>query len=64
MEARYIRLEQLANETQLPLSWLRREADSGRLPCLRTGRARWFDLDAVLRALSQRSGKGGTSRAK
>ena len=61
MEAKFIRLNQLARATCLPAAWLRREADAGRLPCIRAGRLRMFDLTAVLAALAER---GGVPRAK
>lgn len=45
------------------MAWLRREADAGRLPCIRAGRLRMFDLAAVLKALAERQG-GGVSSGK
>lgn len=39
----------------LPVKWLRREADGGRLPCLRVGRRRLFDIEVVRRALDDRA---------
>jgi hypothetical protein len=58
--AKLLTLNQLADATGLPLAWLRREADAGRLPCLLAGRRRMFDLDAVLKVLAERQ-KGGQS---
>jgi hypothetical protein len=49
----------LSERTGLPLAWLRREADAGRLPCLRVGRRRMFDLAAVMNELAKRQ-TGGT----
>ena len=46
---------QLALRLRLPRLWLRDEALSGRLPCLRVGRRLLFDLEAVQRALSERA---------
>ncbi len=63
MDAQYIRLEALAKATRLPAAWLRREADAGRLPCIRAGRRRMFDLIAVQKALAERQ-EGGVPRAK
>jgi excisionase family DNA binding protein len=59
MHAKLLTLNQLAERTGLPLAWLRREADAGRLPCIRAGRLRMFDLAAVLKVLAERQAKGG-----
>lgn len=59
MEHPYIRLEALARATRLPAAWLKREADAGRLPCIRAGRRRMFELEAVLKALVAQQSKGG-----
>ncbi len=59
MPTQYIRLEELAQTTRLPAAWLKREADAGRLPCIRAGRLRMFDLAAVLKALADQQVKGG-----
>ena len=40
------------------MAWLKREADAGRLPCIRAGRRRMFDLASVLKALSAKPAKG------
>jgi hypothetical protein len=58
MTTKYIRADELARATRLPAAWLRREADAGRLPCIRAGRRRMFDLAAVLKALADRQGSG------
>jgi len=63
MEMKYLRLGELARATRLPAAWLRREADAGRLPCIRAGRQRMFDLAAVLKALADRQ-ESGVSRGK
>lgn len=63
MTTPYLNLTQLSAATRLPAAWLKREADAGRLPCIRAGRLRMFDLAAVLRALSKRQ-EGGLSRGK
>ncbi len=57
METTFIRLEQLARETQIPAAWLKREADKGRIPCIRAGRRRMFNLLAVLKVLTDRQSK-------
>ncbi len=59
MDTKYLRVDELARATRLPAAWLRREADAGRLPCIRAGRLRMFDLAAVLKALAERQTKGG-----
>jgi len=59
MDTQLLTLHRLAERTGLPTAWLKREADSGRLPCIRAGRRRMFDLDAVLKALAERQQKGG-----
>lgn len=58
-DAKLLTLNQLSERTGLPAAWLRREADAGRLPCIRAGRLRMFDLAAVLKALAERQTKGG-----
>jgi Helix-turn-helix domain len=59
MDTNLLTLHQLAEHTGLPVAWLRREADAGRLPCIRAGRRRMFDLEAVLKALGHQQQKGG-----
>ncbi len=63
MDAKLLSLNELAERTGLPAAWLKREADAGRLPCIRAGRRRMFDLGAVLSALAERQ-KSGVARAK
>lgn len=62
MDAKLITLYQLAERTGLPVAWLRREADAGRLPCIRAGRLRRFDLATVMKSIADRQ-KGGVRRA-
>lgn len=59
MDTKLLTLHRLAEQTGLPTAWLKREADAGRLPCIRAGRLRMFDLDAVLKALADQQQKGG-----
>jgi hypothetical protein len=61
MDAKLLTLHELAERTGLPAAWLKREADAGRLPCIRAGRMRMFDLAAVLKALADRQ-NGGANR--
>ena len=60
MDAKLLTLNQLSERTGLPAAWLRREADAGRLLCIRAGRLRMFDLAAVLKALAERQESGVT----
>lgn len=61
---RHVSLAVLADQTGVPLHWLRREADAGRLPCLIIGRRRLFNVEAVLKSLARRQAKGGADHAK
>ena len=54
-----ISLHGLARELKLPIQWLKVEADNGRIPCLRAGRRRLFNFDAVVKVLAQRAAQGG-----
>ena len=47
----FITLKQVTRTTGLPKAWLRSEADARRLPCIRAGRVRMFDTEAVRQAL-------------
>ena len=49
-------LGRLALELRLPRSWLKAEAEAGRIPCLRIGRQFRFDAAAVKRTLAMRAG--------
>jgi len=48
-------LNGLALELRLPIEWLSSEADAARIPCLRIGRRRLFNIDAVRHALADRA---------
>jgi hypothetical protein len=50
-----IGIHRLARETHLPATWLQAEAKAGRIPCLKVGRRRLFNLAAVLAALAERA---------
>lgn len=63
MDAKLLSVSQLSERTGLPAAWLRREADAGRLPCIRAGRRRMFNLATVLKALAER-GESGVPRAQ
>ena len=57
METKLLSLNQLAEITGLPTAWLKREADEGRIPCIRADRRRMFNLQAVLKVLTDRQSK-------
>lgn len=48
-------LSRTATTLGIPISWLKREAEAGRVPCLRAGRRFLFDIEAVAKTLSERS---------
>jgi len=48
-------LSRTATTLGVPISWLKREAEASRVPCLRAGRRFLFDMEAVSKALSERS---------
>lgn len=54
-EPSYIAIGQMAHQLGVPEAWLKREADAGRLPCLRVGRRRMFAPDAVRAELDGRA---------
>ncbi|MCC7146261.1 MAG: hypothetical protein IT443_07420 [Phycisphaeraceae bacterium] len=45
--------------TGIGLSWLKQEADAGRLPFLMVGKRRLFNVAAIEAILLERAGKGG-----
>lgn len=53
-----ITIKELTEQTGLPVAWIKREADEGRLPCIHVGRRRYFDAEAVEAALIERQNKG------
>ncbi|MBU6414599.1 MAG: DNA-binding protein [Planctomycetes bacterium] len=53
-----VSLDDLALALSLSKRWLRREADANRLPSLRAGRRRLFNVEAVRQALAVRAAKG------
>jgi hypothetical protein len=48
-------LNETARTLHVPTAWLRAEADAGRIPHLRAGKAYLFDLDLVERLLLERA---------
>ena len=64
METQLLNLIGLANRLRLPANWLKQEADAGRLPCLKVGRKRRFNLTAVQAVLAKRAAEEGVAREK
>lgn len=58
-ETKLIPESELADRTGLPRRFIRSEANQGRLPFLKVGARRYFDLTVVLTALAKRQTKGG-----
>jgi excisionase family DNA binding protein len=52
-------LPALADVLKLPESWIKAEADAGRIPHLRIGDRYRFNRDAVVRALAERAAQSG-----
>ena len=59
-----IGLLELARVLGLPAKWLKVEADSKRIPCLKVGKKRLFDADAVRRVLATRAAEGEVSNGQ
>ena len=57
-DAPFITANELANALNLPVSWIKAEAQAGRLPCIRAGRRLMFDPALVRASLAERS-RGG-----
>jgi hypothetical protein len=53
--SRVLPLNVMARRLRVPLSWLRAEADAGRIPCLRAGNRYLCDPEAVEAALLARA---------
>ena len=51
----FVSLDVLAAALELPRTWLAAEAESGRIPHLRIGRRRVFDIDSVREVLKARA---------
>ena len=51
----YVSLRRAATEIGVPMSWLKAQADAGRLPHLRCGRMRRFNIAEVERLLRERA---------
>ena len=60
-ETTFVSLPELAERTGLTASWLKDEAEAGRIPFLRTGRRVMFHPGAVERVLLERAQAGTES---
>lgn len=49
---------QMARILRVRVSWLRNEAEAGRLPSVNAGNRYLFNRDAVVNALAERAAKG------
>lgn len=60
----FVPITTLAYRTGLSASWLKAEARAGRIPSLRMGRRRMFNIDAVEAAILERAraSDGGEDR--
>lgn len=54
-ETAFLPLAPAAVELGVPQKWLKNEADEGRIPCLRIGPRRLFNLAAVRKVLCERA---------
>ena len=54
-QERLVSLPELSDRTGLPLAWLKREAEVGRIPSIKAGRRNYFDVPAVLAVIAERS---------
>jgi hypothetical protein len=55
---RPVTLAQAARALGLPASWLRSEADAGRIPCLIAGDRYLFDLEVLRDLIMERTRRG------
>ena len=58
-----VSLRALSRELKISIEWLKAEADAGRIPCLRAGRKRLFNVEAVRLALLRRAAGEGAGSA-
>ena len=59
-ESVLVPLNQMARRLRVTVTWLRAEADAGRVPCLRAGNRYLFSPEAVERVLAERAANGNT----
>jgi predicted site-specific integrase-resolvase len=61
-DKKLVNLIGLSEELQLPIDWLRVQAESGRIPCLFISRKKMrFNPEAVEKALADLAAKGGNN---
>jgi hypothetical protein len=58
-QPQFVPINIAARWLSVPIKWLRDEADAGRIPCLRAGKAILCDFAAVEAALLERGGMAG-----
>ena len=61
-DAELVTLRELARRLRVSCSWLKTEADSGRLPHVRAGTQRLFNLQVVIDLLAERAAREGSIR--
>ena len=61
-ESEWIPLREAAHKTGVPIAWLKREADAGRLLCLLVSRQRMFNLVVLEAELADRASKNKGQR--
>lgn len=61
-DERPLYLSETARKLGVPTSWLKAEADAGRIPCLHAGGQTFFNLKAVRRSLLDRAATGSDPR--
>lgn len=57
-----VRLGVMARRLHVPVKWLRAEADAGRIPHLKAGRALVFEPETVERIIAERAQREGVAR--
>jgi hypothetical protein len=62
--SRIVPLNIMARRLRVPLSWLRAEAEAGRVPCLRAGNRYLCDPDAVEATLLERARQPGRQEVR
>ena len=55
MENKLANINGLAYALKISRNWLKAEADEGRIPFLKAGKKRLFNIEAVRRVLAQRA---------
>jgi excisionase family DNA binding protein len=64
MNVNLLTVREIAERCNLPVHWVKREAQSGRLPHLRAGRRMLFNLAAVRAELTERAKREGVTRGQ